>query len=51
MPSMELTEVLAWALVAAGVGYWALLSRGVPAAAVTAGLAALAIKTVLLDLG
>jgi len=48
---MELTEVLAWALIAAGLGFWALQSRGVPAAAVTAGLAALAVKTFLLDLG
>lgn len=51
MPEMELTEVLAWALIAAGVGYWALLSRGIPAAAVTAALAALATKAVLFDLG
>lgn len=50
MPAMELTEVLAWALIAAGVCYAALLSRGVPAAAVTATLAALATKTVLFDL-
>lgn len=36
-----LTEVLPWALIAAGSTYWALLSRVIPAAAVTATLAAL----------
>lgn len=51
MPELGLTEVLAWALLAAGVGYWALLRRGIPAAAVTAGLAFLATKSLLLDLG
>lgn len=50
MIDLGLTEVLAWALIAAGCTYWALLSRGIPAAAVTATLAALATKTALLDL-
>ncbi len=48
MVEMGLTEVLAWALIAAGGTYWAFLSRGLPAAAVTATLAALATKSVLL---
>ena len=51
MPPLELTEALAWALIAAGVGYAALLARGVSAAAVTAALAALAMKTMILDSG
>ncbi|WP_165982119.1 hypothetical protein [Dankookia rubra] len=46
---MELTEVVAWALIMGGVAF-AALERwgGLPAAAVTATLAALATKTVLL---
>ncbi len=51
MPEMELTEILAWALIVAGFAYAIMESRGVPVAAVTAALAALATKTVLLDLG
>jgi len=47
---MELTEVLAWALIAAGVVYAALESRGVSTAAVAAGLVALATKSLLIDL-
>jgi hypothetical protein len=50
MVEMGLTEVLAWALIAAGTTYWAFLSKGLPAAAVTATLAALATKSLLLDL-
>jgi hypothetical protein len=49
MPAMELTEVVAWALIVGGVAFAALERRGgLPAAAVTATLAALATKTVLL---
>jgi hypothetical protein len=44
MVAMGLTEVLAWALIAAGFGYAAVLTRGVAAATVTAALAALAVR-------
>lgn len=49
MPTMELTEVVAWALIIGGIAFAAIERRGgLPAAAVTATLAALATKTVLL---
>ncbi|NOG69569.1 hypothetical protein [Roseicella sp. DB1501] len=48
MPEMELTEVLAWALIAAGLAFGAMARLGLPAASVTAGLAALAMKTAFL---
>lgn len=44
MPAMELTEIAAWALIAAGLGYNALRRYGVSTAAITAALAALATK-------
>jgi hypothetical protein len=49
MPAMELTEVVAWALIIGGFAFAAIERRGgLPAAAVTATLAALATKTALL---
>src|SRR5690242_6016292 len=51
MPAMELTEILAWALIVAGAAYAILESRGASLAAIAAALAALATKTALLDLG
>ena len=49
MPAMELTEVIAWALIIGGFAFAAIERRGgLPAAAVTATLAALATKTALL---
>ena len=49
MPAMELTEVVAWSLIIGGFAFAAIERRGgLPAAAVTATLAALAIKSVLL---
>jgi len=51
MPEMELTEILAWALIIAGAAYAIMESRGASIAAVTAALAAIATKSVLLDLG
>jgi len=49
MPAMELTEVVAWALINGGFAFAAIERRGgLPAAAVTATLAALATKTALL---
>ncbi|MFC7474082.1 hypothetical protein ACFQS7_06950 [Dankookia sp. GCM10030260] len=45
---MELTEVVAWALVIGGAAFAAVERLGVPTAAITATLAALATKTVLL---
>ncbi|WP_158292052.1 hypothetical protein [Paracraurococcus ruber] len=51
MPVMELTEVVAWALILGGGAYALMESRGISAAAVSAALVALATKTVLLDLG
>jgi hypothetical protein len=49
MPVLELTEVVAWALIIGGAAFAALERLGIPAAAVTATLAALATKTVLLE--
>ena len=48
MPAMELTEVVAWALIIGGFAFAAMERRGMPAATVTAALAALATKTALL---
>ena len=50
IPELGLTEIFAWALIAGGLAFAALASRGVSAAAVTAALAALATKTFLFDL-
>jgi len=50
MPDLELTEILAWALIAAGLVYAALESKGVSTAAIAAGLVALATKSLLIDL-
>jgi len=50
MPAMEFTEIAAWALIVAGIAYALMESRGLSAAAVTAALAALATKSLLLDL-
>jgi hypothetical protein len=49
MPVLELNEIIAWALIAGGCAYAAAQSLGTSAAAVTAALAALAVKTVLLE--
>lgn len=51
LPDMELTEVVARALIFGGIAYAVMETRGLSAAAVSAALAALATKTVLLDLG
>ncbi|MFZ4407632.1 MAG: hypothetical protein ACOYOH_09835 [Paracraurococcus sp.] len=48
MPALELTEVVAWALIVGGIAFATMERRGVPAATVTAALAALATKNVLL---
>jgi hypothetical protein len=52
MPDIAATELLAWALVAGGLTYWLLTSLGrrAPAAMVGAGLAALAVKSALIEL-
>ena len=50
MSGMELHEVLAWALIAAGLVFGALASRGIPTAAVMAALAVVATKTALFDM-
>ena len=48
MPEIELTEILAWALIVAGVTFAAMARRGLPAASVSAALAALALKSAFL---
>lgn len=48
MPELALTEVAAWALIAAGVAYALLQRFGVPAGAVAAALVALATKSALI---
>ena len=50
MLALDLTEGLAWALIAAGVVYAVLASRGISTAAVGAALVAVATKALLLDL-
>ena len=52
MSSIAATELLAWALIAGGLMYWLMtaLGRRAPAAMVGAALAALAVKTALIDL-
>ena len=47
MPVLELTEIVAWALIAAAVVYRVLESRGTATAAMAAALAALATKAAL----
>ena len=49
MPVLELTEVVAWALIVGGVAFAAMERLGRPTAAVTAALAALATKSALLS--
>ena len=49
MPVLELNEVVAWAQIVGGLAYAAMERVGLPTAAMTATLAALATKTVLLD--
>jgi hypothetical protein len=49
MPILELNDIIAWALIAGGCAYAAAESFGRSAAAVSAALAALAVKTMLID--
>lgn len=49
MPAMDLTEAVAWALIFGGFAYAALQRLGVGTATVAAALAALAVKSVLLE--
>ena len=48
MPELALTEAVAWALIIGGVAYAVTAARGVTVAAVTAAVAALATKSLLL---
>ncbi|WP_187830076.1 hypothetical protein [Siccirubricoccus phaeus] len=48
-PVLDLNEVVAWALIAGGFAYWAARTLGPSAAAVTAALVALAVKTALFE--
>ncbi len=48
MPELALTEVAAWALIAAGVAYASVQRWGISAGAVAAVLVALATKSALL---
>ena len=52
MSDIAATELLAWALIAGGLMYWLMtwMGRRAPAAMVGAALAALAVKTALIDL-
>jgi len=50
VPVLELNDIIAWALIAAGFAYAAARVLGPSAAAVTAALVALAVKTVLIDI-
>ena len=50
MSELDLTEVSAWAIIAAGAAYAMAAHHGRAAAAVCAALAAFAVKAVLLDL-
>ncbi|MCO6416669.1 hypothetical protein JYK14_10925 [Siccirubricoccus sp. KC 17139] len=49
LPPLELNEVIAWALIAGGFAYWAARTLGPSAAAVTAALVALAVKSALFE--
>ncbi len=51
MDTLGATDFIAWAVIVGGGVYWMLESRGVAAAAVTATLAALVVKTALLEIG
>jgi hypothetical protein len=48
MPALELTEVVAWTLIIGGLAFAAMERLGTPAATVSAALAALATKSLLL---
>ena len=50
MPVLELNEIIVWALIAGGCAYAVAETFGRSAAAVSAALAALAVKTMLLDM-
>jgi hypothetical protein len=52
MSDIAATELLAWALIAGGLTFWLLTSLGrrAPTAMIGAGLAALAVKSALIEL-